>query len=142
VESEPYLLDSSALLTLIEDEPGAERVEAILRTKPCLIPWLAVLEVHYITQQEQGVDEAERRLALLEHLPGEILWQADASILRVELQGGASNLARRRGDRGICQGSWRRALEQRSRVRSSQGQGCDRESPLQVQRRVNLLGRR
>ena len=83
MESEPYLLDSSALLTLIEDEPGAERVEAILRTKPCLIPWLAVLEVHFITQQEQGVDEAERRLALLEHLPGEILWQADASILRI-----------------------------------------------------------
>lgn len=82
VAPERYLLDSSALLTLIEDEPGSERVEEVLRSRPCLIPWLALLEVHYITQQEIGVDEAERRLALLEHLPGEILWQADASVLR------------------------------------------------------------
>jgi predicted nucleic acid-binding protein len=82
VAPEPYLLDSSALLTLIEDEPGADRVEEVLRKKPCLIPWLALLEVHYVTQQERGFDEAERRLALLESLPAEILWQADAAVLR------------------------------------------------------------
>lgn len=79
---EPYLLDSSALLTLIEDEPGADRVEEILMSRACLIPWLALLEVHYITQQELGIDEADRRLALLEHLPAEILWQADGTVLR------------------------------------------------------------
>lgn len=82
MDPERYLLDSSALLTLIEDEPGADRVEEVLRSQGCLIPWLAVLEVVYITQQEQGIDEAESRLALLEHLPGEILWEADVSILR------------------------------------------------------------
>lgn len=82
MDPERYLLDSSALLTLIEDEPGAGRVEEVLRSRPCLIPWLALLEVRYVTQQEQGIDEAERRLALLEHLPGEILWQADVPILR------------------------------------------------------------
>ena len=79
---ETYLLDSSALLTLIEDEPGAERVEQVLRAGPCLIPWMAVLEVHYITRQKIGVDEAERRMALLEHLPGEILWLTDPRTLR------------------------------------------------------------
>jgi predicted nucleic acid-binding protein len=82
VAPEAFLLDSSALLTLIEDEPGAERVEEVLRGRPCLIPWLALLEVHYITQRQQGIDEAERRLALLDHLPAEILWEADASVLR------------------------------------------------------------
>ena len=82
MDPERYLLDSSALLTLIEDEPGSDRVEDVLRTQLCLIPWLAALEVHYVTQQEIGIDEAERRLAILEHLPGEILWQADASVLR------------------------------------------------------------
>ena len=79
---ESYVLDTSALLTLIEDEPGAGRVEEVLRNRPCLIPWLALLEVHYITQQGRGIDEAERRLVLLEHSPAEILWQADASVLR------------------------------------------------------------
>lgn len=79
---EKYLLDSSALLTLIEDESGADRVEEVLRTRTCMIPWLAVLEVHYVTQQELGIDEAERRLLLIEHLPGDILWEADAMVLR------------------------------------------------------------
>jgi len=82
VPPEPFLLDSSALLTLIEDEPGAGRVEKVLRTRPCLIPWLALLEVHYVTQREEGLDEAERRLALLEDLPAEVLWQADVAVLR------------------------------------------------------------
>ncbi len=79
---ETYLLDSSALMTLIEDEPGAERVEQVLRSGQCLIPWMAVLEVHYVTRHEVGVDEAERRMALLEHLPGEILWLTDPQTLR------------------------------------------------------------
>lgn len=79
---EPFVLDSSALLTLIEDEPGADRVEEVLRDRDCWIPWIAALEVFYITQQEIGVDEAERRSALLEHLPGEILWHADQAVLR------------------------------------------------------------
>ena len=79
---ERFLLDSSALLTLIEEEPGADRVERVLRGNPTLIPWVAALEVYYVTHQERGLDEAEKRLAILEQLPGEILWQADASVLR------------------------------------------------------------
>ncbi len=82
MDPERFLLDSSALLTLIEEEPGADRVEQVLRGHPTLIPWVAALEVYYVTHQERGVDEAERRLAILEQLPGEILWQADAPVLR------------------------------------------------------------
>lgn len=79
---ELFLLDSSALLTLIEDEPGADRVEEVLRSQACCIPWLALLEVQYITQQGQGLDEAARRSALIECLPAEILWQANPLVPR------------------------------------------------------------
>jgi predicted nucleic acid-binding protein len=82
VDPERFLLDSSALLTLIEEEPGADRVEQVLRKHTTLIPWVAALEVYYITHQERGMDEAERRLAILVQLPSTILWQADTPVLR------------------------------------------------------------
>lgn len=69
MSEQPYLLDTSAVLTLIEDEAGAERVEALLRTTPVLLTWLTLLEVYYITYQERGPTEAERRYALLKVLP-------------------------------------------------------------------------
>ena len=67
--SERYLLDTSAVLTLVEDEPGADRVEELLRTGAVLLPFVAGLETYYITLQERGADEAERRLFLLRQLP-------------------------------------------------------------------------
>lgn len=76
-----YLLDTSALLTLIEDEAGADRVEQILRTAAVVIPWMCVLEVTYISQQERGVTEAERRYALLKSLPVTHLWEHDEALL-------------------------------------------------------------
>ena len=80
--AERFLLDSSALLTLIEDETGADRVEEILRTQPTLVPWPALVEIHYITQQERGIEEAEQRFAVIQQLPVEILWQSDEKVLR------------------------------------------------------------
>lgn len=77
----PYLLDTSAVLTLIEDEAGAERVETLLRTMPVLLTWLTLLEVFYITFQEQGQAEAERRYALLKILPVTHLETVDEPIL-------------------------------------------------------------
>ncbi len=76
-----YVLDTSALLTLIEDEPGAERVEHVLRSEIVLIPWMCSLEVVYITQQERGVAEAERRYALLKALPVTHLWELEEALL-------------------------------------------------------------
>jgi len=55
-----YLLDTSALLTLIENEAGADYVAQILTGSESYLPWLALLETHYITQQEQGRAEADR----------------------------------------------------------------------------------
>ena len=76
-----YLLDSSALLTFIEDEDGSERVESVLREGGAFLPWLVLMEVHYISRQEKGITEAYRRYALMKQLPCEILWQVDERIL-------------------------------------------------------------
>jgi predicted nucleic acid-binding protein len=81
VNNPSFLLDTSALLTLIEDEPGAERVEQLLRTASIVIPWMCIFEVTYVTQQERGVTEAERRYALLRSLPVTHLWEHDEALL-------------------------------------------------------------
>ena len=79
--SSPFLLDTSALFALIEDELGADRVEAILRSGEALIPAAAALEVYYVTRQERGEDEADRRLALVRQLPARWLDQLTDPVL-------------------------------------------------------------
>ena len=69
-----FVLDASALLTLIEGEAGADRVEEVLRSGSFQLPWLALLEVHYVSRQEKGDDEADRRFALLTQTGGTIVW--------------------------------------------------------------------
>jgi predicted nucleic acid-binding protein len=81
VESKGYVLDTSALLAFIENEDGAGRVESILQEERVFLPFLVLLEVHYITRQERGQGEADRRYALLKQLPCEILWQIDEPTL-------------------------------------------------------------
>lgn len=78
---EAFILDTSAIFTLIEDEQGAERVENLLRTQEIYIPWIVLLEVTYISRQELGEAEAELRLANLKRLPVTFLWEADEPIL-------------------------------------------------------------
>jgi ribonuclease VapC len=78
-----YVLDASALLTLIEDEKGADRVEAILREGSFALPWVGLLEVHYVTLLERDAEEADRRLALLTQSGGSVLWEVDLEILHL-----------------------------------------------------------
>ena len=79
--SERYLLDTSALLTLIEDEQGAQRVETIFRNHAVLIPWVCLTELHYISQQETDLAEANKRYALVRATNATLLWEANESIL-------------------------------------------------------------
>lgn len=72
-----YLLDTSAIMTFLEDEEGAQLVETLLRREEVLLPFLALLETYYITLQEQPEDIADRRYALLKQLPATILWNVD-----------------------------------------------------------------
>jgi uncharacterized protein with PIN domain len=63
-----YLIDTSALLSFIEDEEGADYVEQALKQKETIVPWPVLLEMYYITLQEKGQLEADRRFALVKQL--------------------------------------------------------------------------
>jgi len=76
-----YLLDSSALLALIENEPGADRVEGILQQDTVWLTWLTPLEIYYVTCRERGQAEAEKRYALIKQLPAKIIWEMDEPTL-------------------------------------------------------------
>lgn len=76
-----YLLDTSALLTFIEDEAGADCVEQALKQATTLLPWPVLLETYYITLQQAGQAEADRRIALIKQLKIKILWDMDESTL-------------------------------------------------------------
>ena len=76
-----YLLDTSALLTFIEDEDGSDRVEELLKGTGILLPWPVLMETYYITLQKKGRAEADRRYALIRQLQADILWTMDEPIL-------------------------------------------------------------
>ena len=76
-----YVLDTSALLTFIEDEDGAARVEELLKLPSTLVTWISLLEVSYITRQERDAAEADQRYALLKALPISLLWGVDEPTL-------------------------------------------------------------
>ncbi len=55
-----YVLDTSVLFAMIEDENGAERVKRVMRSENAILPWPVLFETHHITQQERGPGEADR----------------------------------------------------------------------------------
>lgn len=79
--SRSYVLDTSALMALIEDEEGASRVEEVLRQEQVWLPWLVLLEAHYVTHRERGEAEANRRYAAMKQLPATIIWEVDEPTL-------------------------------------------------------------
>ena len=80
-ETPVYLLDTSAILTLLEAEAGADRVERLLRSETILLPFVVSLEVYYITMQECGEEEANVRYAMLKSLPVVHLRAVDEPVL-------------------------------------------------------------
>lgn len=69
-----YVFDTSAWLTLIEDEAGADTVQEILeKTRSgegqIFVSFMSFMELFYITLQEREITEAETRLHLIESLP-------------------------------------------------------------------------
>jgi len=71
---ERYLLDTSAVLTFTDQEDGSERVEDLLDRATggeaevgiCAV---SLMEVFYITLQEQGEDPAARLVSLIKSWP-------------------------------------------------------------------------
>lgn len=78
---EHYLLDTSALIALIEDEAGADRVEQIITEGRAILPWPVLLEIFYITSREHGQAEADRRYAMTSRLNVQILWRIEEPVL-------------------------------------------------------------
>lgn len=81
MSSNSYVLDTSAIMTLIENEEGADRVEAIIASRGALLPFVVLLEVHYLSHRECGEDEANRRYAFLRRLPVKHLWEINEPLL-------------------------------------------------------------
>jgi ribonuclease VapC len=81
-----YVLDTSAILTLTDEEEGADEVEDILdtaRADACLIEVcsISLMELSYITLQEQGEDAAAQLVALVKSWP--VTWvYPDEKMLR------------------------------------------------------------
>jgi predicted nucleic acid-binding protein len=69
-----YVLDTSAWLTLIEDEAGVDTVQDLLEKARAsevvvLVSFMSFMEVYYITLQERDADEALERVELMAALP-------------------------------------------------------------------------
>ncbi|KPA18960.1 PilT domain protein [Candidatus Magnetomorum sp. HK-1] len=70
-----YVFDTSALLTYIENEDGVDTVEKLIfkalnnEEDTIFISTVSIIEVYYISIQEQGQTIAEERINLIETLP-------------------------------------------------------------------------
>jgi ribonuclease VapC len=75
--SKPYVLDANALLALLVNGPGAERVERLLRgarpATPLLVSAVNWGEVFYISWQRHGEESARQTLADLLQFPVRIV---------------------------------------------------------------------
>lgn len=76
------VLDTSALFTLIENEPGVADIEHLIQEaleERCrlYLSIVAEIELFYISVQEQGEDIAKERLDLLNDLPVHIMELAE-----------------------------------------------------------------
>ena len=69
-----YVLDTSAWLTLIEDEPGADTVQELLERARAgeavlLVSFMTFMEVYYVSLQERDLAEACHRVELMAATP-------------------------------------------------------------------------
>jgi predicted nucleic acid-binding protein len=75
------LLDTSAIIALLEDEAGADRVEALLIAGQVFLTWTTLLEVFSMSLRKRGLAEANRRYATLKQLNVTFLWKIDEPTL-------------------------------------------------------------
>lgn len=87
-----YVFDTSAWLTLIEDEAGSDTVQGLLEKARAgevivLVSFMSFMEMYYITLQERDLNEAQERVRLMAALP---IWRVESTkalgILAAELK--------------------------------------------------------
>jgi len=72
-KSKNYVLDSTAFLTMFEDEAGSDTVQDLLEqanTSEILVfvSFVTFTEIFYITLREKGEEEAQKRIKLMDAL--------------------------------------------------------------------------
>ena len=72
-----YVLDTSALLTVLNNEPGVETVVNILEAArsgeaQVYLPFMALMELEYLSLRRRSPEETQRVLTLVEAWPVEI----------------------------------------------------------------------
>ena len=72
-DKENYILDTSALLTYIEDEEGSKYIEDLLIRGEkgdvvIYVAFISLMEVFYITAKEREESEALKRVKLIQSL--------------------------------------------------------------------------
>ena len=80
MNADGFLLDTLALLTLIEDEAGADRVEQVLAKSEVWLPWLTLLEATYITRTASRL-KAGHHLSLADAIIAAFAIQRNAVLL-------------------------------------------------------------
>jgi len=88
-----FVLDTSALMRLLLDEPGAEEVQRVLESdKPVALPFMALMEVQYVLLRRLPPERVEHLVAILrasaDVLESERVWGDMAA--RVKAGGGLS----------------------------------------------------
>jgi len=61
LSSDLFLPDTSAVLTMLDNEEGADIVEDIIRKKDILFPSIVLFEVYYITALAQEKSDKKRK---------------------------------------------------------------------------------
>ncbi|MFZ5910985.1 MAG: PIN domain-containing protein [Chloroflexota bacterium] len=78
-----FVLDTSAIFTLIEDEDGSDRVEQVLRENEVIVAWVVLMEMMYISRQEKGEETALKRYAAIKQMGVTIMWDANEPLLLI-----------------------------------------------------------
>jgi predicted nucleic acid-binding protein len=87
-----YVLDTSALLSVLNNEPGVETVLNILEAAHSgetytYLPFMALMELEYLSLRRRSPDETQRVLNLIEAWPVEIKestqeWRKEAAQIK------------------------------------------------------------
>ncbi|HMB52753.1 MAG TPA: PIN domain-containing protein [Thermoanaerobaculia bacterium] len=81
--AERFLLDTSAVFSLTDREPGFEQVRSLLHDESAetLVCSLSLMEIYYIALQEQGEDAASSLVASVKVWPVRWVWPTERDLL-------------------------------------------------------------
>jgi predicted nucleic acid-binding protein len=84
--AEGYVIDTSALFAFAQDEPGADRVEEILKSASsggckAYISFITLAEIYYVTWQEEGESAAKELIGMVKSLPLTIVESSERQTL-------------------------------------------------------------